>query len=131
MSTKPSERRKHRRHQILEGFSFFVVVPQKGFLKLKLEDISMQGIGFHLTFPGETIAEKSDVKIGDSIEVLLYVNRSLSIPISVKVARVEQTKEMLKIGGQVHHAQTETERAYLALIEFLGALENMNGGAER
>ena len=47
------ERRKAKRRPILEAFSFFVVVPKKGMMKLAVLDVSESGLGFDYDVGGE------------------------------------------------------------------------------
>jgi hypothetical protein len=116
------ERRASKRRPILDSFSFSVSMPRKGPHRLVVSDISELGIGFHADIEGE---EHSDfpLKKGDSLEVHLYLNQSLFLPLPVKVARVEERDGLRYVGAELSGGkETKSTRAYHALIQMLDLL---------
>lgn len=115
------ERRKHKRRQIIDSFSMFVALPLKGGHKLGLHDLSEQGIGFDFDTDGEAHAD-SPVAKGDTFTVHLYLNQSLSLPLTVRVARIEPGA-IRRLGAEFTEPQTPAFQALLAFVQFLDKLE--------
>ena len=97
--TAGSERRGAQRRPILDSFSFFVVVPKKGDHRLKVNDVSETGLGFDYDIDGES-PETFPVKAGEVMDVYLYLNQSLYLPLRVTVARVDDSKVIRRIGAE-------------------------------
>jgi hypothetical protein len=122
-SGKGIERRKTRRRPILETFSFFCVVPKKGMHRLLIHDVSDQGIGFDLDAEGEE-DQTFSLKSGEALDVHLYINQSLYLPLSVKVARIEERN----VGGRVRRIGAEfsvKDKGYEAFGAFLAMLDSI------
>lgn len=84
------ERRRSRRRPILESFALFAVAPQISPNRLPVFDISEFGLGFQLE-PDLASPELTPVRQGDLIDLRLYLNQSLSIPLRIELVRVYQS----------------------------------------
>lgn len=126
-SSHASERRRHQRRKVIDSFSLFVSVPQKSVVRLPVHDLAEGGIGFDLDIPGEPAGGLS-VQVGDLLQVQLYLNQSLHIDLSVRVARVElRADQTRQVGAEFADQKTSAYRAYTA---FLGALDHLIEGAK-
>ena len=115
------ERRKAKRRPILESFSLFVVVPGKGDYRLPLHDLSELGIGFDLDMEGEDPAA-FPIKPSEHIDVLLYLNQTLSIPLTVKVARIVDEGGYRKIGAEFLEKNGKSHQALLSFVKVIDEL---------
>jgi hypothetical protein len=119
-----AERRQAKRRPVIESFSLFLVVPSKGVHRLRVHDVSEIGIGFDLDLDGESF-EEFPVQKGQRIEIQLYLNQSLSLPLSVTVARVQADGTIRRIGAQFEKEASENGqgfRAYRAFVDMIDAL---------
>lgn len=115
------ERRKHRRRPVLDTFRFFAVIPQKGPLRLRIYDVSDEGMGFEVdSTAGE--AELFDVRPGETINVQFYLNQSLYLPLSVQVVRVDAEGETRTVGAKF---TDQDSRAFKAFTAFLNWFDEM------
>lgn len=125
-----NERRQAKRRPILKTFSIFVVVPKKGIHRLQLNDLSEAGVGFDLDTEGEVYAD-FPIKIGDSIELQLFLNQSLYLPLVVEVARLTDRGEIRNVGAIFGESFKEkNSKHYQALCSFLKMLDNISGVLE-
>lgn len=121
-----ADRRRSARMAILDTFSLFAVVPSKGPHRLRLNDISDVGVGFDLDIEEESGLETFQVKPGDRLEIQLYVNQSLYLPLTVEIRRVTQRGEIRGLGAEF---LSRGSQGYLALIAFLDMLDALGEGA--
>lgn len=121
MTAKSDERRRAKRRPILDTFSLFVVVPRKGPNRLPVQDVSELGIGFGLDVDGEPELGFK-VASGETMEILFYLNQSLSIPLKVKVARVVNHGSLRRVGAEF--LETD-QKPYRAFSGFLTALDHL------
>ncbi len=124
--SKDAEKRKAKRRVILDSFSFFAVVPKKGIHRLKVDDLSEMGIGFCLDETGEAHHD-FPVKSGDSLEVSLYFNQSLFLPLNVKIVRVSEKDSVRRIGAELSEKGTASHKA---LTHFMNFLDQMIDSAQ-
>ncbi len=117
-----AERRRSKRLDILDTFSLFVVVPAKGPMRLKVHDISDAGIGFDLDIEEELGAAGFEVKIGNEMEIHLYLNQSLYLSLPVTVRRIVDAQGIRKIGAEFRGKGTKAQVALLAFLDMLDAL---------
>jgi hypothetical protein len=119
-----SERRKSRRRPILDSFSVFVVAPERAPHRLAVKDVSDLGIGFQLdpdTFGG---AQLLDVNMGDTLDISLYLNQSLHLPLRIQVVRVYQERDdgPRLAGASILDLNSNGYKAFASFIQLLDAL---------
>lgn len=124
------DRRRTRRRPIIETFSMFCVVPKKGPYRLAIHDVSDQGIGFDLDMDGED-TQAFALKLGEQLEVHLYLNQSLYLPLSVKVARIEVRNGQDSAQGKVRRIGAELDSkdpvhaGFAAFLKMLDAIADV------
>lgn len=118
------ERRKHRRRPILETFSFFVVVPKKGFHRLAVADVSDSGIGFDFDIGGES-AEDFPVVAGEEMAIQFYLNQSLFIPLTVRVMRVDDSQVIRRVGAEFVDTGSRENKALQALLSMIDEISEV------
>ena len=112
------ERRRARRRPILNTFSLFVVVPKKGVHRLVIHDVSDLGIGFDLDTEGES---QTDFPLtpGEIIDLRLYLNQSLYLPLSVEVVRIEERHLLRRVGAEFSNRSARNHKAFLSFLNML------------
>jgi hypothetical protein len=119
-----AERRKTKRRPILETFSLFAVVPKKGMHRLLVHDVSEGGLGFDLDIDGENFDE-FPVKSGEKLEVHLYLNQSLYLPLSVQIARLEDSKTVRRLGTELVDPGSPQSKAFGAFLQMLDVVADV------
>jgi hypothetical protein len=114
------ERRRTRRRPIISTFSLFVVIPRKGPHRLPIHDLSDAGIGFDLDTEGEESGD-FNVKEGESLDIHLYLNQSLYLPLSVRIMRLEERNQVRRIGAEF----SEEDAGFKAFQAFLQMLDSI------
>ncbi len=122
-----ADRRRANRMAVVDTFSLFAVVPAKGPHRLKLNDMSDAGLGFDLDIEEEEGSGGFDVEIGTPLEIHLYMNQSLYLPLSVQIRRIVQKNGVRQIGAEL---TSRSSKGYLALIAFLDMLDALGEGAQ-
>jgi hypothetical protein len=117
MSQAP-ERRKSRRRQILEKFSFYIQLPKLGPTRHRVNDISEFGIGFNVESLGGIFTLKKDEKT----DLNLYLNQSLYLPLKIQVARQEQQDDVQLVGAVFLDTKSNQYQTFLSLVKFLDQL---------
>ncbi len=117
------ERRRARRRPILDTFAVHLVIPKKGLFRLTVHDLSEIGIGFDLDIEGEN-SQSFPVKSGDNIDVRLYLNQSLFIPLEVRVARVEEQYRVRRVGAEFSSQKNQYFEAFIGLMQFLDRMSD-------
>ena len=79
-----TERRKSKRREILEHFSFYLCIPKLGFARHKVNNVSETGIGFTIETLGEFKLAKDE-----QCNLQFYLNQSLYLPLKIQVVRQE------------------------------------------
>jgi hypothetical protein len=120
----PSERRRSRRRPVLESFSVFVVALERAPHRLAVKDVSDLGIGFQLdpdTGQGEQLLQ---VEVGDTLEISLYLNQSLKLPLRIQVVRIYQESENgpRVAGASILELHSNGYKAFASFIQLLDAL---------
>lgn len=120
-STDMRERRRADRRLILETFAIFLAIPTKGPHRLQVVDLSENGIGFNLDIENESLSDYP-IRVGDEVDLKLYINTSLHIPLAIRVVRIETKKTGRFIGAEFQKKGPE----YLkTLNSFLQMLDSM------
>jgi len=88
----PVERRKHKRIALDATVNSFILNGSKIREKLQIINISKEGICFLTSY---------DIKVGDLIEVYVYIPGSISIPIMVRIIWRGYRDESYAYGGQI------------------------------
>lgn len=115
------ERRKAKRRPVLESFSLFVVVPKKGGARLKIHDLSELGVGFNIDIEGED-PDVFPVKQGETLAMRLYLNQTLYVPVSVKVARITESAEGRRVGAEFTERQSPGAKAIGSFVQMLDGI---------
>lgn len=119
--SKDIERRKAQRFPILATFSLFCVIPAKGPYRLKIHDLSHIGVGFDVDLSEEP--SRLGLKVGDIFDFHLYVNQSLFIPLSIRVARIQDSQGNLRmIGAEFVELSQKGETALRAFVDMIDAV---------
>lgn len=119
---KPAQdRRRSQRRPIVEAFNVFVVLPSKGAHRLKIHDVSDHGVGFDIDMEGEPLGDYELAK-GDVISVELHFNTRLSIPLKLKVTRVEVLGGLRRVGGELVDRKAPEHQAFDAFVRLVDAL---------
>lgn len=116
------ERRRSNRQNILDSFNLFVSIPKKGGHRLRVQDLSLHGVGFDLDTEGE-IEQDFPVKEGEILEIQLFLNRSLNIPLTVEVKRLMNQGGVRFVGTEV---KKETNKAYEAFQTFVNLVKALS-----
>jgi hypothetical protein len=117
------ERREVKRTILTEFVGAFVVVPQKGLLKVAIYDISDNGIAFEM----EEDAGKFDK--GDEVAMRVYLNQYTYFPFTVKIKNSRWIEDEVV---QRHGANFEKETVNKdALFHFVKFIETVSASLER
>lgn len=120
MSNNAPERRKAKRREILENFSFYIQIPKLGPARHRVHDVSEFGIGFIVESLGGVFTLAKDEKT----DLHLYLNQSLFLPLKIQVARQEEKKETQQIGAVFLDTQSNQYQTFLSLVKFLDQLSD-------
>jgi hypothetical protein len=112
------ERRKSKRRPVLETFNLFIVIPKKGGYKLPVHDISEGGMAFDFDMEGEQFAD-TPLKSGETIDLQLYFNQTLYIPLKLKVARLDTVGAVRRVGAELTDKNSPAGQAFMAFIQML------------
>ena len=115
------ERRRARRRPILDSFSLFITIPKKGVHRLRIHDASELGLGFEFDTEGELI-DDFPVAPGEAVDVRLYLNQSLYLPLSVSVARVQPGEAGRRVGAEFSERSSPSYRAFQSFLALLDQL---------
>jgi hypothetical protein len=112
------ERRKAKRRDILERFSFYICVPKLGYTRHKVNDISELGIGFML----DTLGEFS-LNNNEECDLQFYLNQSLFLSLKIKVVRSIDRAEMVQeVGAIFADTSDNTYKTFLTLVALVDQL---------
>lgn len=117
------ERRRTKRRPILSTFSLFIVVPQKGFHRLMVHDVSEMGIGFDADTEGEG-TDDFPLKEGEKLDVRFYLNQSLYLPLAIRIVRLETKNNIRRIGAEFD-SNDKSYNAFKSFVEMLDAIEEV------
>jgi len=112
-----SERRKAKRREILEKFSFYICIPKLGFTRHAVNDVSELGIGFTINSLGEFKLKKDE-----QCQLHLYMNQSLYLPLDIQVVRQQDQEQTQEIGAIFLDTTSDQYETFLTLVKFLDQL---------
>jgi len=113
-----AERRKAKRRPILESFSLFVVIPKKGSHRLPVHDVSDLGMRFDVEFEGE----EATVATGETIDLQLYLNQGLYLPLSLQVVRLEKTDTGRRVGAEFRDHNSKSYQAFQGFLKMVDGI---------
>jgi hypothetical protein len=116
-----TEKRRAKRREILERFSFFICIPKLGMARHRVRDVSEAGIGFIL----ETLGEFK-LKTGEECELHFYMNPSLYLPATIRVVRERDSADEQVIGAEFTGPHAGSE-AWTALVRLIDQLSESDG----
>ncbi len=119
-----TEKRRVRRREILERFSFHVCVPKLGFARHQVRDISELGIGFEIETFGEFRLDA-----GEICELRFYLNPSLFLTLSIEVVRQKDHGAIQEVGAVFAEQQSGQYSAFVTLVKLVDQLA-ISGAAE-
>ena len=112
-----TERRKSKRREILEHFSFYLCIPKLGFARHKVNNVSETGIGFTIETLGEFKLAKDE-----QCNLQFYLNQSLYLPLKIQVVRQEESGGTQNIGSLLLETQSSEYQTFLSLVRLLDQL---------
>ncbi len=115
------ERREFPRKPILDSFSLFVVIPARGSHRLRVHDVSEQGLRFDFDLEGEDV-KNSPLAEGDAIEARFFLNSSLSIPLQLEVVRVEKKSGLRRVGTKIKSPKASESKAFATFVDLIDVL---------
>ncbi|MBI3534708.1 MAG: PilZ domain-containing protein [Deltaproteobacteria bacterium] len=115
------EKRGAPRRKILDTFSFFMVIPKKGIYKLPLHDLSEIGLGFDFDIEGESHSD-FPLSIGEEFEINFYLNQTLYLPLSIRVARIELRGNIRRAGAELQDKNSKNYKAFSSFVHTLDLL---------
>lgn len=120
------ERRKVKRTILTEFIGAFVVVPQKGLLKVAIYDISENGVAFDIE------PNTGSFHLGEEVAMRVYLNHQTYFPFTIHVQnnRLIDDEGVVRIGAGFVR-ETINEKALYHFVKFIeevsAALEHDNG----
>jgi hypothetical protein len=121
-TASPAERRKAKRRMILETFSLFVVIPKKGDLRLPLLDLSELGVGFEVDLEDDDALV--NLRTDEQMELHLYLNQSLYLPLKVAVKRLILKGKRRHVGAEFVQQGGTSHNAVVAFLQMLDILSD-------
>jgi hypothetical protein len=112
------ERRRVKRREILERFSFYICVPKLGYTRHQVNDISELGIGFMLDTLGEF-----RVANDEECDLHFYLNQSLYLPLQIKVVRaIDRDAGIQEVGAIFLETESSIHQTFLTLVNLVDQL---------
>ncbi|MBC7397541.1 MAG: hypothetical protein H7333_08865 [Bdellovibrionales bacterium] len=117
MTTSGFDRRKAKRREVLDQFSFYICVPKLGYARHKVNDVSELGIGFTIETMGEFKLAQNEV-----CELLLYLNQSLYLKLKIEAVRLIETEHTQEVGAIFQDTHTDVFQTLLTLVKLIDQL---------
>ena len=117
MTNSGFERRKAKRREVLDQFSFYICVPKLGYTRHKVNDVSELGIGFTIDTMGEFKLGQDEV-----CDLLFYLNQSLYLPLQIKAVRLREAEHTQEVGATFNDTTTEVYQTLLTLVKLIDQL---------
>ncbi len=116
------ERRRAKRRAILDTFSFFSTLSNSIHHRTRVHDVSDLGVAFDFDadFP---LGESFLPKVGDHLTIQLHLNPSLSIPLNIKVVRIDKQSTCTRFGAEFTDPSGSFYVAFKAFLAFIDSLE--------
>ncbi len=118
-----TERRRFKRRPVLDSFSLFAVIPKKGGHRLTVYDLSDEGLLFDLDTEGEA-ASDYPLQSGEELELHLYLNQSLYLPLKLKVVRISEENSIRRIGAEIKDKGSKAYKAFQAFLQMLDVVHD-------
>lgn len=117
------DRRQVKRTILTEFVGAYVVLPERGLMKVNLYDISETGIAFDLNTTEGHFSE------GDEVAMRVYLNHSTYFPFSVTVSHLRAVEEE----GVVRHGANIVRNSIndVALHHFIKFIENVSASLKK
>jgi hypothetical protein len=112
-----SEKRKSRRHEIIDQFSFYVCVPKLGWARHKVSDISDSGIRIEI----ETLGEFR-LALGETTDLLFYMNQSLHLSLQIEVVRQTDHGSVQQVGATFRNPESDEQKTFTTLVKLVDQL---------
>jgi hypothetical protein len=112
-----NERRKAKRRDVLENFSFYICVPKLGFTRHAVNDVSELGLGFTLDTLGEFTLQQNE-----TCQLHFYLNQSLYLPLEIQVVRQREELQTQSVGAVITDTSSKEYLAFLTLVKLLDQL---------
>ena len=112
------ERRRVKRREILDNFSFYICVPKLGYTRHTVNDISELGIGFMLDTLGEFRLKNDEI-----CDFQFYLNQSLYLQFKIKVVRsIDRDAGMQEIGAIFADLNEPALQTFATLVKLVDQL---------
>ncbi len=124
MTQSGQERRRTKRLPVLDSFGMFVTVAKKELLRLKLYDVSEGGLLFDVEIEGEPEG-LFEWKLGEVFKVSFFLNPSLSIPLDVRIQRLDTTNGVRRVGTEIVDRKSKNYQAFSAVVNMLDVISEV------
>jgi len=118
ISSNNIEERVSVRKDILDTFEIFMTMPHLGSQKITISDLSLQGISF-ISDPG------MHIKKGTSFESYLHLNKSIRIPLKIKIVHLIDEFGYTRAGCEIHDTDSSGYKAYSNFFQLLISLNEL------
>jgi len=112
-------RRRAERTPLLEQFYLSAMIPDRGPYRLKVLDVSELGIGFSCE---ASEIESWQLEREDTLELRLFLNQRLYLPLKVRIAHLNADKKTTRVGAEILKGDSEGYDALLAFLKMLDAI---------
>lgn len=121
------EKRKAPRLRILDTFSVFVSVPKKSPARLIVHNVSASGISMNVDVEGEP-SDTFPIQVGEKLPIDLFLNPTLSIPLTVQVMRLDDRQgEIRAIGAEIVVEESPGFSALQGFVKLIDELAKAKG----
>jgi hypothetical protein len=117
------DRRKGPRQPVADSFSLGMMLPKKGPQRLRIFDLSKEGLGIEVDVDADDPDPMTLAK-GDQIECHLYLNQSLYVPLQAEVAWLDNQSPR-RAGLSLIPKDSKGWKGYSAFLTALEELEEV------
>jgi c-di-GMP-binding flagellar brake protein YcgR len=112
------ERRRVKRRDIMDQFSFYICIPKLGFTRHQVSDISELGIGIRVETLGEFRLHQNE-----TCDLQFYLNQSLYLSLKIQVVRsVDHPEAIQEVGAIFLETETKAHQTFLTLVNLVDQL---------